>query len=141
MSDDAERSVHPLLVAAAPAVLTTYRKDGSAHVSPVWFRFFDGAFEIVIAEGDVKLRHLERNPECVFVVFETAPPFRGIEVRCPAELVAGDVTEVRRAIASRYLGAERARRFAVQRRAKPGVLLRLAADEWRVWDLLAILPS
>ena len=109
MSDDAERSVHPLLVAAAPAVLTTYRKDGSDHVSPVWFRFFDGAFEIVIAEGDVKLRHLE--------------------------------TEARRAIASRYLGAERGRRLAVQRRAKQDVLLRLAADEWRVWDLSAILPS
>ena len=110
-------------------------------MSPVWFRFFDGAFEIVIAEGDVKLRHLERNPECVFVVFETAPPFRGIEVRGPAELVEGDVTEARRAIASRYLGAERGGRFAVQRKAKPGVLVRLAADEWRVWDLSAILPS
>jgi hypothetical protein len=28
-----------------------------------------------------------------------------------------------------------------QRQAKPGVLLRRAADEWRVWDLSAILPS
>jgi PPOX class probable F420-dependent enzyme len=141
VSDDLERSVHPLLVApAAPAVLTTYRKDGSAHVSPVWVRFFEGAFEIVIAKGDVKLRHLERNPDCVFVVFETAPPFRGIEVRTNAELVETDVAGARRAIAGRYLGEERGQRFAVQRKAKPGVLLRLTG-EWRVWDLSAILPD
>ena len=30
-------------------------------VSPVWFRWLDGAFEVVIAESDRKLRHLERE--------------------------------------------------------------------------------
>ena len=45
--------VRSLLEAPSPAVLTTYRKDGSAHVSPVWFRWSEGAFEVVIAEGDL----------------------------------------------------------------------------------------
>jgi PPOX class probable F420-dependent enzyme len=130
-----------LLEAPAPAVLTTYRKDGSAHVSPVWFRFVDGAFEIVIAKGDVKLRHLARNPQCVLVVFEAAPPFRGVEVRGRAELVDADVTAARETIAGRYLGREQGRRFAAQRRSKPGILLRLPADEPRVWDLSPILPA
>jgi hypothetical protein len=49
-------------------VLTTYRRDGSANVSPVWFRWEGDAFEVVIAEGDVKLRHLARAPRCVIVV-------------------------------------------------------------------------
>ena len=43
--------VRSLLGAPAPAVLTTYRKDGSAHTVPVWFRWTDDAFEVVIAEG------------------------------------------------------------------------------------------
>jgi len=30
----------------------------------------DEAFEVVIAKGDVKLRHLARDPQCVLVVFE-----------------------------------------------------------------------
>jgi len=130
-----------LLDAPAPAVLTTYRKDGSALVSPVWFRFAEGAFEVVIAKGDVKLRHLARNGDCVLVVFEAVPPFRGIEVRGAPELVETDVAEARAAIAGRYLGEDRGRRFAARRASRPGVLLRLAAAEPRAWDLSAILPS
>jgi PPOX class probable F420-dependent enzyme len=133
-------SVRSLLEAPSPAVLTTYRKDGSALVSPVWFRWHEGAFEVVIAEGDVKLRHLARDPRCVLVVFEAVRPFRGIEVRALAVLVEGDVGLVREAIASGYLGAADGGRFAAER-ATPGVLLRLVPDEPRVWDLSAILPS
>lgn len=66
---------------------------------------------------------------------------RGFEVRAPAEQIEGDVTAAREAIAGRYLGEEQGRRFAAQRRSKPGVLLRLGADERRVWDLSAILPG
>lgn len=135
---DAARS---LLDAASAAVLATYRKDKSVHVSPVWFRCNEGAFEIVVAEGDVKLAHLRRDPRCTLVVFETAPPFRGIEVRGEPELVDGDVTEAREAVASRYLGDEDGRRFAEARRSQPGVLLRLVPRDPRVWDLSAILPS
>jgi GNAT superfamily N-acetyltransferase len=31
-------------------------QDGSANVSPVWFRWVEGAFEVVIAEGDDRVR-------------------------------------------------------------------------------------
>jgi PPOX class probable F420-dependent enzyme len=130
-----------LLEAPAPAVLTTYRKDGSAHTVPVWFRWNDPAVEVVIAEGDVKLGHLARDPRCVLVVFETVRPFRGMEVRGVAELVEGDVTSARTAIAGRYLGAGDGERFAAERRSRPGVLLRLVPDSPRVWDLSGILPS
>ncbi len=130
-----------LLEDPSPAVLTTYRKDGSANVSPVWFRWNDDVFEVVIAEGDVKLAHLARDPRCALLVFEAVPPFRGVEVRGTPELVRGDVTDIRASIAGRYLGLEGGRRFAEARLSKPGVLLRLRATEPRVWDLSAILPA
>lgn len=133
--------VRSLLDAPSPAVLTTYRKDGSALVSPVWFRWSDAIFEVVIAEGDVKLRHLARDPRCVLVVFEAVRPFRGVEARGMAELVEGDMTALRAEIAGRYLGAEAGARFAAERRAKPGVLLRLTCAAPRVWDLSGILPA
>lgn len=132
--------VRTLLEAPAAAVLTTSRRDGTALTTPVWFRWTSGAFEIVIAQGDVKLRHLERDPRCVLVVFETVPPFRGVEVRGEAVLENGDVTEIRRSIAARYLGDEAGERFAAARVSKPGVLVRLVAEHPRVWDLAAILP-
>ena len=57
--------VRPLIEAPSAAVLTTYRKDGSALTTPVWFRFHDDAFEVVLAEGDVKRKHLARTPRCI----------------------------------------------------------------------------
>ncbi len=110
-------------------------------VSPVWYRWNTEAFEVVVAEGDVKLRHLARDPRCILVVFESVPPFRGVEVRGVPELVEGDVTAVREAIAGRYLGVESGGRFAAERQSKPGVLLRLDARDPRVWNLAAILPD
>jgi PPOX class probable F420-dependent enzyme len=133
--------VRSLLEAPSPAVLITYRKDGSANISPVWFRWADRAFEIVIAEGDVKLRHLARDRRCALLVFEAVPPFRGVEVRGTGELVEGDIAPVRADIAGRYLGERDGARFAAERGSKPGVLLRLVASEPRVWDLSAILPK
>ena len=139
MAADLPESVRSLLESPSPAVLTTYRQDGSALVSPVWFRRHDGRFEVVIAMGDVKLRHLARDPRCVLVVFESVPPFRGVEARGTAELVDEDVSSVGASIAGRYLGERDGARFAADRKA-PGVLLRLAVDDPRVWDLSAILP-
>jgi len=106
----------------------------------VWFRWTGTAFEVVIARGDVKLRHLERDPRCSLVIFERVAPFRGIEVRGVATLTLCDVTEIRRSIAARYLGPEAGERFAAERASKPGVLLRLLPVEPRVWDLRRILP-
>ncbi len=138
LDHDGLERVRTLIESPAPAVLTTYRRDGSAHVSPVWFRWTGELFEVVIAKGDVKLRHLGRDPRCVFVVFEAALPFRGLEIRGSPQVIDSDVTDVRSVIAGKYLGAAAGERFAAKRRANPGVILRLRAGDARVWDLSAI---
>jgi hypothetical protein len=89
----------------------------------------------------VKLRHLARDPQCILVVFEAVRRFRGVEVRGVAELIECDVSSVRAAIGERYLGAGEGMRFGADRSSKPGVLLRLAGESPRVWDLSAILPT
>ena len=140
MNDDGLAEAQSLLEAPSPAVLATYRKDGSALLTPVWFRWTGEAFEVVIAEGDVKLGHLARDPRCTLLVFEAVPPFRGVEIRGAPTLVEGDVTAARAEIAGRYLGAEEGERFAAERRSRPGVLLRLVPDAPRIWSLAGILP-
>lgn len=133
--------VRSLIDAPSPAVLTTYRRDGSALTTPVWFRFRDGAFEVVLAEGDVKRQHLARTPTCLLVIFEAVAPFRGVEIKGEPELVDGDVTIEREAIAGRYLGAEGGHRFAASRRSSRGTLLRLVPRNPRVWDLAGAIPA
>lgn len=141
MAEDWTVEFRSLLEAPSPAVLTTTRKDGSPLATPVWFRWHDGALEVVIAKGDVKLRHLARNPECTLVVFETVPPFRGLEVRGIPDMLDIDVTEARTAISGRYLGVDGGAKYAALRQAKPGVLLRFRSEAPRVWDLRPMLPS
>ena len=135
------RDFASLVEAPSPAVLTTYRSDGTAATSPVWFRFRGDAFEVVIAENDVKLRHLANRPQCELLVFEAVPPFRGVRVRSDDPVLLRDgAQEARQDIAARYLGAEDGRRFATER-ASAAVLLRLPAGDAKTWDLAAILPS
>ncbi|WP_347353643.1 pyridoxamine 5'-phosphate oxidase family protein [Intrasporangium sp.] len=128
-----------LFDAPAPAALVTYRKDGSAAVSPVWFRVVDGRAEVVVADSDVKLTHLSRRPQCSLLIFETVPPFRGVRLEGEPCLRRDGVTDVRLAIASRYLGTERGALFTAAR--STGVVVSLPLDEAQSWDLTAILPA
>ena len=141
VTDERIEGLRSLLEGPSPAVLTTYRKDGSASTTPVWFHWNDGTFEVVIANGDVKLGHLARDPQCTLVVFEAVPPFRGIEVRGVAELLPGDVSE----------GSSRDRRSLPRTDRRPPVLREAGVHTGgpaptpigrrRVWDLAGILPT
>ena len=128
-----------LLAGPCPAVLTTYRSDGSALTSPVWVGLGDGAFEIVMTVRDGKVRNLQRDPRCLLVMFEAVAPFRGVEARGNAEIEAGErVGRVRRSIASRYLGDAAGERFTTLRKDVPSVIVRVPSAEARSWDLSAI---
>ncbi len=129
-----------MLEAPSAAVLAVYRADGTVLMSPVWFRADDEWVEIVIAEGDAKLERLRADPRCVFMAFETTPPFRGLRVEAEAALGADGVRETRLEIASRYLGAQKGQQY-VEQRTKPGVVVRLPLSSARTWDLQPILPT
>jgi len=129
-----------LLEAPSAAVLACYRADGTVLMSPVWFRADEEWIEIVIAEGDAKLDRLRADPRCAFMAFETTPPFRGLRVEARAELSADRVREARLGIATRYLGAQKGQQY-VERRTKPGVVVRLPLSSARTWDLQPILPT
>jgi hypothetical protein len=62
-------------------------------------------------------------------------------VKGEPELADCDVTELRQAIAGRYLGVERGRRFAASRRSPRGTRLRFIPENPRIWDLAAALPE
>ena len=133
-------NVRSLLDAPSPAALVTYRADGSADVSPVWFRCTDSAFEVVVAADDPKVRHIAADDRVVLTVFETVPPFRGVKVagRVTSDRDSAAVREAREAIVPRYLGETRGAAFVESR--GPGVVIRLPVASARAWDLEAALP-
>lgn len=131
-------SFSTLLDRPSAAVLSTYRKDGTAVPSPVWFRIAEGDLEVVVAEGDVKLRHLAARPICSLLIFETVLPFRGLRVEGEPRIRRDGVAQARLAIASRYLGADSGEEFTAAR--GPGAIVSLRLGDARAWDLSPILP-
>ncbi len=117
------------------AILATYRHDGTVLLSPVWHEWKDGGFNVATSAGDVKARHVARHPQASLVVAESAPPYRGVEVRCTPRLVPDPKNEVGTRLAVRYLGEERGRAYAGE--IGDDTVIRLAPetpDELRAWD-------
>lgn len=114
------------------AVLATYRKDGTVLLSPVWHEWRDGGFSVVTGSRDVKATHLRRDPRASIVVCEHSPPYRGVELRCSAQLVTAGVEDAVRRIASRYLGHDAGTAYAES--AADDLLVRLEPGDLRAWD-------
>jgi PPOX class probable F420-dependent enzyme len=113
------------------AVLATYRASGDVLLSPVWHRWRDGGFDVVTRGDDVKVRHLRGDPRASIVLFESDPPYRGIEVRGRAVLGGADA-DVVRDIAGRYLGDEKGGAYADA--GYDDTLIRVEPGRLRAWD-------
>jgi PPOX class probable F420-dependent enzyme len=116
------------------AILATRFRDGRILLSPVWHAWRDGGFSVVIPEGDVKARHIARDPSVSIVVAEDAPPNRGIEVRGLAQRVPADIPALIHGMAVRYLGAELVTGFMTAYAEIPCICFRIQPGELRVWD-------
>ena len=121
-----------LLLQPLVAVLATYRRDGGVLLSPVWHEWRDGGFNVVTRRDDVKARHLRRDARASILVYEHEPPYRGLELRGDARLLAEGVHEAVQRIAIRYLGEVKARAYAEQ--GEDDLLIRLEPGALRAWD-------
>ena len=116
------------------AVLATYRRDGGVLLSPVWHRWRDGGFDVVVYENDIKLKHLRRDPRASIVVYEHEPPYRGLEARGEARLLQDGVAEAASSMSVRYLGPENGQAYAAAISPADSVLVRLEPTHVRGWD-------
>ena len=90
------------------ATLATHRRNGEVLLSPIWHEWQQDGFNIVIDSGGFKAKHIRRDPRVSVVVYESDPPYRGIEVRGRARFVdaEGELLAARRRIWGRYIGIE-----------------------------------
>jgi PPOX class probable F420-dependent enzyme len=94
------------------AVLATRRDDDSILLSPVWFLWRDGGFDVGVPEGDPKLRHLARDPRVSIVIAENGGIGRGLEVTGIATVHEDPERALGRALSIKYLGPEEGARYA-----------------------------
>jgi PPOX class probable F420-dependent enzyme len=115
------------------AVLATLRPDGSVLLSPIWYEWRDGGFNLWVEADNAKARHLRRDPRATIVVAEPQAPLRGVELRGTVRFIDEDVTTTARRIAARYIGEADA---ATDTAATAGtdVIVRIEPGHLRVWD-------
>jgi PPOX class probable F420-dependent enzyme len=100
------------------------RKDGSPHVTPIWF-VLDGD-DLVFNTGSQSLkgRALRRDPRVSICVDDQTPPFSYVVIQGEAT-ISEELGEVRKwatEIGRRYMGEDRAEEFGA-RNGVPGELL------------------
>jgi PPOX class probable F420-dependent enzyme len=116
------------------AVLATYRADGSAMLSPVWFEWGDDAFNVWVGSAnDGKARHVAADPRVRIVVHEQTLPYRGVEAWGSAVLTPDGFHDLVRRTAARYYGEDAADDFVAGFK-EPGLVIRMRPDRIRAWD-------
>lgn len=117
------------------ATMATHRKDGSVLLSPVWWEWDGEALWISVPEGDIKDRHVVRDPEISISLAEEASfPGRGLEVGGRAERHPDPGGSGLRRIAARYLGQKVADQWMTQFDGVAWILLRIVPTRIRAWD-------
>jgi PPOX class probable F420-dependent enzyme len=116
------------------AVLATYRADGSAMLSPVWFEWRDGGFNVWVGgANEGKARHVAADSRVRIVVHEQRLPYRGVAAWGSAVLRPDGFHDVVRRTAARYYGEDAADAFAAAFK-EPGLVIRLVPERIRAWD-------
>ncbi len=104
--------------------LAVTRRDGRAHVTPVWF-LLDGDDVVLTTHGSsLKARILRRDPRAALCVDDQQPPYSFVTIE-GAVTLSEDLPELRHwatEIGRRYMGPERAEEFGA-RNGVPGELL------------------
>jgi PPOX class probable F420-dependent enzyme len=92
---------------AWPAIVTTLRKDGSPHATPVWVDEVDGEVWFNTVVGRAKERQLREDPRASLILVDPANQFRWVAVSGPASLQTEGADEHMDKLAKKYLGQDR----------------------------------
>ena len=87
-------------------VIATLRRDGSPHISPVWFRWDTGAVTIWTTETRTWVRNVLRDPRVAFSVQTFEEPYPAVVMRGGATVATANdaaTSEEIRAITRRYI--------------------------------------
>lgn len=80
---------HRSLLRADVAVLATQGHDGYPQVSALWFLLDDdGALKLSLNTSRQKVKNLRAHSECTLFILDPSTPYRTVEIRAQAELVA-----------------------------------------------------
>ncbi|WP_371619091.1 PPOX class F420-dependent oxidoreductase [Streptomyces sp. NBC_00454] len=106
MSELFDEETRKLLDGRNFATVATLNPDGGPQTSVVWIIREGDAVLFSTTAGRRKARNLARDPRISLTVFDTANPYRSIDVRGTAELIDDPAKSLPRRLSQKYLGED-----------------------------------
>jgi PPOX class probable F420-dependent enzyme len=88
------------------ATVATLNADGGPHTSAVWITRDGDTVLFSVTAARRKARNLARDPRISITVFDTANPYRAMDIAGTAELVADPGKALPRRLSQKYLGED-----------------------------------
>jgi PPOX class probable F420-dependent enzyme len=103
------------------------RKDGSPHVTPIWFILDGEQLVFNTWHESVKARSLKRDPRLTLCVDQEQPPYAFVMVEGTAELSSDpdQMLQFATRIAARYMGQDRAEEYGKRNSVEGELLVRV----------------
>ncbi len=115
------------------ARIATVKKDGSPHITPVWFLWEDEELIIVTYKGSAKVRNIKANNR-VAVVIDTAGPGRGVIMEGKARISVDGMEQVTRKISAKYVKPEELDDYVESVLKTPMMVIRISPKKVISWD-------
>lgn len=116
------------------AVIGTIRKDGSSHLTSMWYGYDGQSITFNIGKDSVKAINVRRDNRVSIMFDQDTEPYKGVRVDGTAVLEPGNVIEEYAVIAGRYMGEEAGRKYAVEGDDGNGIILRVTPQRYYSWD-------
>jgi hypothetical protein len=100
------------------ARLGTINKDGTIHITPIFFKYVDGQILLATQDPSRKIRNLKRNKNVTVLIDKTEVPFKGALIYGTAELDYEEVIPKRIAIFEKRLSRQEAETYATKLSSK-----------------------
>ncbi len=117
-------------------VLCVSRTDGGPPLAaPVWYGYEPGGEVLVVTGRDQEKTRMARETGQASLCAQTEElPYRFVTVSGPAGVDDGADSELRRALAYRYLGSEMGDAYVDATDGDDAVTLRIRPERWRTTD-------
>jgi PPOX class probable F420-dependent enzyme len=113
--------------------LGTTNSDGTPLITPVWYRFEDGAFLVLTERGSRKHRNIERDRRVAFCIDDERPPYHTVLVTGRVTVEEAPGREWREALAIHYLGDEAGKSYVAANMHPNNIMLRIVPEKVTGW--------
>lgn len=130
-----QNEIESFLDKALFARLGTINEDGTAHITPIFFRAESGQILMATQEPSRKIRNIKRDRRVTILIDTTDIPFKGVLVYGTAELDYEDVITKRVRIFERTRTREEGEAYARKlSEAWPCVIIRVTPERFVSFD-------